>query len=358
MAAEIIQDLGLDGRLIAQKKCDKKSQIEISTNISAIAVKDDLLAVAADEGADILIFKRDKKFRYKEVAHQCIKLDGNKKCGKKGKREEIDIEGLAWGNKHLYVIGSHSLARKTVKKEKSAKKNRQRLLTLKAESSREQLFRVPIDKHGKLEEGKKIKQVSLRDLFTTHPLLSRFRSIPSKENGIDIEGLAVKQVECDGEQRDRLYIGFRGPVLRGNLALIMKLDFKKGKFNQTKIPKNPKIHFLNFEGRGIRGMTELGDDGFLLLTGPVGDAVDTPRDFRYRIYRWDGNNDDLGGVRPKPVCYIPIPNKVNSAAIEPKAEDLELLNKGKKPSTPYELAVVFDGAERGGGKIFSCPVPE
>lgn len=302
------------------------------------------MAVAADEGADVLLFKQQKKHHYKEASHKCINLEGNKRCGKRGKRGEIDIEGLAWGNKHLYVIGSHSLARK------KHKLSRKRLYTLKSESSREQLFRVPIDNNGQLKAGKKIKQVSLRDLFTTHPLLSRFRSIPSKENGIDIEGLAVKQVEIEGRKQERLFIGFRGPVLRGNLALIMELDFDKGKFKQRKIPKKPKIHFLDFDGRGVRGMTVAGDDGFLILTGPVSDADYAPENIRYRVYHWDGKNDLFSNGIVTPLCYI---RATNGA----KAEDLAILNPNRKATDPYELAVVFDGVEKGGGKVINCPPP-
>jgi len=339
------KELELDGKLIAQKKNKKKDRAEISTNISAIAIKGGLLAVAADEGADVLLFKHKKGLVYEEVDHQCIKLDGNKGCGKRGRRGEIDIEGLAWGKKHLYAIGSHSLARKT------AKNSLKRLYSLKVEPSREQLFRIPVDKNGKLKSGKKIKLISLRNILTNHPLLSRFRSIPSKENGIDIEGLAVKQVEINGHKQERLFIGFRGPVLRGNLALIMELDFNKGNFKQTEIPHKPKIHFLNFEGRGIRGMTTAGEDGFLILTGPVSDADYAPEDTRYRLYHWDGKHDEFSNYAAKPLCYIPTDNGA-------KAEDLALLNPERKGTEPYELAIVFDGVERGGGKVFSCPPME
>ena len=53
-------------------------------------------------------------------------------------------------------------------------------------------------------------------------MLQRFTQIPSKENGVDIEAIAVK-----GKDGDKLHLGFRGPVLRDNLVPIMVLDFNR-----------------------------------------------------------------------------------------------------------------------------------
>ncbi len=211
------EHLALEGELINQKE-----KPNISYNISGVGMKGDVLVVGADEGADILVFKKTTVLQYNEASHVCISLDG-KDCGSVRKGAEIDIEGIAWSKKYLYVIGSHSRARKGVKANKSLEENKKRLETLKIEPTREQLFRLELDEEGAIVEGAKIEKISLRNLFANHRVLSPFQSIPSKENGIDIEGLAVKEV--DGE--DTLYLGFRGPVLRGNHAMIMVLEFKK-----------------------------------------------------------------------------------------------------------------------------------
>ncbi|MDM8542924.1 DUF3616 domain-containing protein [Desulfococcaceae bacterium HSG7] len=332
---KLIKNITLEGDLIKQ---DKKPNIR--DNISGISIKGDILVVGSDEGADILVFKKEDDLKYNEAAQACIPLDG-KSCGKERKGTEIDIEGIAWSKKYLYVIGSHSRARKRVKADKSSAENRKRLETVKIEPTREQLFRLKLDKEGKIVDGSKVKKISLRNLFANHKTLSLFQTIPSKENGIDIEGLAVKKVD----DKDRLYLGFRGPVLRGNHAIIMILDFKKDKF---KLKKNdPKIHYVNLDGRGIRGMTETGNGGFILLAGPVGDAKMDNEKTRYQLYFWNGEEDDVAGVVRKPLCSVPVRKGA-------KAEGIELLNKGKADADDYQFVVVYDGAKKGGATFFTC----
>ncbi len=330
----------LDGTLI-----DKKENPDINRNISGIATKGDILVVGADEGADILVFQKTDVLKYSEAAHVCIPLDG-KNCGDERKGAEIDIEGIAWGNRHLYVIGSHSVARKGVKSNKSPEENKRRLETLKIEPTRDQLFRIELDENGKVAEGSKIKQISLRNLFVNHRVLSLFAPIPSKENGIDIEGLAVKKI--DGE--DQLYLGFRGPVLRGNHALVMVLEFEDGRFKEKMIKEDedhPKVYYLNLDGRGIRGMTELESGGFLLLTGPVGDALMGDEKSRYQVVFWNGEESDLSGDARKPLCNVPAPGGI-------KAEGIELLNKNRTETDEYRFVVVYDSAEKGAATVFTC----
>lgn len=333
------QKITLEGELIEQVPADDERQSNIRDNISAVAVKGKLLVVGADEGADVLVFHAtDDPLRYKEAAH-CIALDGED-CGAERKGAEVDIEGIAWGEKHLYVVGSHSRARKKAKPDKTPEKNRERLETVKIEPSREQVFRLRLDTHGKLRNKKRI---SLRNSFANHPILSLFQPIPSKENGLDIEGLAVGKV--NGEEA--LYLGFRGPVLRGNHAMVMVLEFEEGKFKETAIRDEPTIRFLNLGGRGIRGIAEAGSEGFLLLAGPVGDTVTDDPATRYAVYLWDGREDDFAASPRAPLCYVPEPE-------DAKAEGIELLNSDRAASDAYRLLIVYDGAERGRPTVFEC----
>lgn len=332
------EQLTLDGTLINQT-----DDPNISENISGIAEKGGILVLGADEGADILVFKKTDTLKYSETEDVCIPLDG-KECGTKRKGAEIDIEGIAWGKEYLYVIGSHSRARKTVKSDKTVEENKKRLESLKIEPTREQLFRLKLDGEGAVAEGSKIEKISLRNLIANHQILSLFQAIPSKENGIDIEGLAVKE----SEGKDQLYLGFRGPVLRGNHSIIMVLDFKDDKFKENRIKDNPKVHFVNLGGRGIRGMTEVGSGGFILLAGPVGDDPQMgDNKSHYQLFFWNGEEDDVSGVARKPLCNVPVPVGV-------KAEGIELLNKNKTATEDYSFVVVYDGAKKGGATLFTC----
>lgn len=298
-------------------------------NISGIGIKGGFLILGSDEGAAIQVLKKTNPNTYLSNKDQLIVLDES--------GEEIDIEGIAVGEEYVYVVGSHSRKRKKIKLDKSVKENLKRLSTIKIEPSREQLFRLKLDANGQLIKGS-IKKISLRDIFANHPVFSLFQPIPSKENGIDIEGIAVN------EKLGEIYIGFRGPVLRGNYTPIMVLTFKDGKFKQKKI-KKPELRYINLNGRGVRGIAQY-TDGFLILGGPVGDQP-----MSYQLYFWDGKGMVPGEDNPevshhiKQLCEIPLPNS------KAKAEGIEFL---KQEEGKVYFLVVYDGEKNGGGKIFSC----
>ena len=60
--------------------------------------------------------------------------------------EEVDIEALDFADGYLYVAGSHSLRRKSLKPGKhSAAKNRRRFRQIDRQTTRNRLYRIPID---------------------------------------------------------------------------------------------------------------------------------------------------------------------------------------------------------------------
>jgi hypothetical protein len=118
--------------------------------------------------------------------------------------------------------------------------------------------------------------------------------LPSKDNGFDIEGLVV--------QGDKIFLGLRGPVLRGWACILEirikdkegKADFELAKF-QGGFGESDKYrkHFVNLYGLGIRDLHADGDDLYL-LSGPTMD-LDGPA----QITLWEkafekmGSNDSL-----------------------------------------------------------------
>lgn len=297
-------------------------------NISGVAVSGDFLILGSDEGAAIQVLKKQSQNTYLSDKDQRIILDDS--------GEEVDIEGIAAGEEYIYVVGSHSRKRQKVKKNKSLKKNKKRLATVKTEPSREQLFRLKLDQNGQLLE-ESIQQITLRDIFKSHPVLALFQPIPSKENGIDIEGIAIN------EKQGEVYLGFRSPVLRGNFTPIMVLTFTNGKFKKKNIKH--ELRYLSLGGRGVRGMTQL-SNAFLILGGPVGGQP-----MSYMLYYWDGKDMLPGKDHPeaathiKQLCEIPLPDS------KAKAEGIEFL---KQENGKVYVLVVYDGEKNGGGKIFSC----
>jgi Protein of unknown function (DUF3616) len=273
-------------------------------NISAIEVVGDRLIVGSDEGKKIQILKHTCEGY---VVERGISLSDDK---------EIDIEGIACEGLIVYVVGSHSAKREQIDADRTYEQNRNAIKSVLSDSQRDQLFRL------NLKGDTEIEQTSLRSIIDRHNLLQLFSKIPSKENGVDIEGMAVRN--------GILYIGFRGPVLRDNWVPILKCKFA------TPIDQADLV-FINLGGRGIRDLTPV-QEGFLILAGPLGDGPGS-----YQIYTWDGE-DCLPGTRSfSKMGQIELLGEI-PVYENAKAEGIALL---KESPLDYEVIVVFDGVENG-----------
>lgn len=124
------------------------------------------------------------------------------------------------------------------------------------------------------------KRDALRTLLRRDEHLAPFLDIPGKDNGLDIEGIAVRG--------DRVYLGLRGPVLRG-WAFVLELRPYVDPDEPDRLRLTPfedgrlyRKHVLDLDGLGVRDMCPHGDD-LLILAGPTMD-LDGP----VRVYRWHG----------------------------------------------------------------------
>jgi hypothetical protein len=98
------------------------------------------------------------------------------------------------------------------------------------------------------------------------PLIGPFVPLPAKENGLDIEGLAVRGTE--------ILLGLRGPVLRG-LAMLVRLELKEtggGRLKPRKLENGLRysLHAVDLNGQGIRDLAWQGDR-LLILGGATTD---------------------------------------------------------------------------------------
>ncbi len=301
--------------------------IQASSDISAVAGIQGFLLIAADEGVGpknneniVQLLEKIAENHYR-VSRDILLFEGDKTGGK-----EMDIEGIATQGDTVYVIGSHALKRPRVKTRGKYDKNRAKFHAdeIEAEASRDRLYRFTIDPQGGNTEP---QFISLRDIIDNDSVLGTFSAIPSKENGVDIEGIAA-----DGEQ---LYIGFRGPVLRGNNVPVMKLTFDA--------PSTNELLYVDLDGRGIRDIARV-SDGFLILAGPVGNGPAS-----YQLYHWNGRDvipgkDRERNDRGKMSLLGELGTPGNG-----KAEGLAVLGE---ENGVYELLVVYDGIENGGAKRF------
>lgn len=207
--------------------------------------------------------------------------------------EEVDIEGLAYSDHYLWITGSHSLKRHKPKPDDSPEAAVKRLKQISCEENRYLIGRIPLVE-GQLfrqcphpDNGKKLltaAQVQRKKHGNqlTHALQRDAHlgalvkaAIPGKENGFDIEGIAVR-----GNQ---VFLGLRGPVLRG-WAILLELQVKEAAPEQLRLKplkgKHPyQKHFLDLEGFGIRDLCWDGDD-LLILAGPTLALAGLARVFR------------------------------------------------------------------------------
>jgi hypothetical protein len=246
---------------------------------------------------------------------------------KGGNPAEMDLEGLAVSGNTVYVLGSHSWRRKAVDAEaNTVAANRALLLgSPEPQPGRDVLLRVELDAQGRL---RKQQATSLRPLLDQTEPFASFSRTASKENGVDAEGLAI--------WKQNLYIGFRGPVLRGNYTPILKLRFG------PPVQKSETL-FVNLGGLGIRDLAHT-TAGLLILAGPVGDG---PGNFP--LYFWNGQ-DDVPGINRRPgarrLQYLgdaPVPAAEGRVA---KPEGLALV---RETAGHWELLLVYDGLKNGHG---------
>ncbi|WP_246147919.1 DUF3616 domain-containing protein [Nonomuraea turkmeniaca] len=190
-----------------------------------------------------------------------------------GPDDEADIEGMARANGYLWLVGSHGLKRKRVKS-RDPEKAADRLATVVREENRFILARLPL--HDEIPGPGAILAGghNLTALLREDRHLGPFLALPGKDNGFDVEGIAVVS--------EQVYIGLRGPVLRG-WAVVLELELRRLEDSgrrRLRVREPYRKHFLDLDGLGVRDLCPDGDS-LLLLTGPTMD-LDGP----VRIVRW------------------------------------------------------------------------
>ncbi|MGH4014826.1 MAG: DUF3616 domain-containing protein [Pseudonocardiaceae bacterium] len=216
-----------------------------------------------------------------------------------GPDDEVDVEGLGRQGPYLWAVGSHSSRRKRIKDKHSDDKSVRRLARVSDEPSRHVVARLAVADGPKglptiVSEApgghtSAILPGGVSALLDDDEHLAPFLAIPGKDNGFDVEGIAV--------HRESLYLGLRGPVLRGWAVLLEIQPQDSGKPGRLELAPLAddslyRKYFLDLGGLGVRDLCPDGDD-LLVLAGPSMD-LDGP----VRVYRW---HDALGGDSPQVV---------------------------------------------------------
>lgn len=324
MPASAQQPWKVKGKLVGETK--GQAEFKKSKDVSGIACDSStslprLCLVVDDEtqGAQIVLLK-DGELRVGEyIPLTNAQFDG--------KPLELDAEGVAFDGGHFYVTGSFGRARHESDSNKEAKNK------AKAAATR-QIFRIALPtsavdmKTGMLVEKPLITSSStLAGLLQNQPEIAPFYNTALKDNGLTIEGIAVRD--------QRLYIGMRGPVLGADAAVLSVATAAvfDGKEAQSTLHKIALGLDRSGKSRGIRDMAVY-RSSILMLAGPVKDPPDDVaiRNDDYAIYLWDGTEkvDRLYGLKAygdkkKPEALLPL---------EGDAEQVRLL-------------LMFDGPEEG-----------
>jgi hypothetical protein len=335
------------------------AQAEISDSLSAVVVVGDCLWVASDEAtgverlssADGITFNEHKSFPLNDLIDlpaQGTDFD-----------QEIDIEGLDHHDSYLWLIGSHSIKRKKVEQEGTTEKRMKRLAKTEIEGNRFILARVPLVetegvnqrlersvadpndpartlKAGQLQGDEKsnalVKAILQAEEGKGDPHFANFLTIPGKDNGFDIEGLAVSG--------DRIFIGLRGPVLRG-WAGILEVSLDESDSSRLTLREIGPLgrqyqkHFLDLNGLGIRDLCIEGND-LLILAGPTMNLDGPVAVFRWRAALESSKEQVIFSDTLERLFEVP-----NGIGFD-HAEGMALL------ADPKRLLIVYDspGAER------------
>jgi hypothetical protein len=240
--------------------------------------------------------------------------------------DEADIEGLDAAQGRLWVCGSHSLTRRNMSKSDSDGVDPR----IRKRPSRRLLAGLPLSKDGgAVSAGEALPfrgTGSLRAVLSGSEHVAPFMELPSKENGLDIEGLAVNQ--------RTIYAGLRGPVV-DNMAIIAAFALAESSFNVDEA--SLALHFLDLGGLGVRELTRW-KSGILILAGPVSSA-----DGPFTLHYW----------KPSPTGKVQRPERLKDVPPWPDhPEGMCLLKRGDEEG----LLVLCDtkNPDRVSGTRYRC----
>lgn len=256
----------------------------------------------------------------KLVAGDTINLIGNKF---KGKRLELDGEGVAFSRGFYYVIGSHGHPRDADRKLNPVK-DAEEIKARIAASSQIVRFRARDGTDAKIE-----RTSGLRRLIAAEPALVPFMDKRLDENGMTIEGIAITDDAT-------LFAGFRGPVLDDNGRAVVLSAPLDALFDGRDLKR--RLFRLSLgEGRGVRDLAAF-ESGILILAGPAASEPGV-----YAIYAWDGESEN-----------VKLLSELTQLAPKRKPEGLLPLDKR---GTKLRVLIIFDSDKEGTPTPVEVPAP-
>ncbi len=326
-APAVAKDKGawsVKGMLVGETKGKKE---KVTKDLSGIACATDsgfprtCLIIDDEQQAAQMVTLTDGKIK----AGRLIQLIDDKFDGKPVK---LDGEGVAFADNYFYVIGSHGRPRRDKDIPDKAKQDARIAAGLTASSK---LIRLKFDPATGEISNLPAVSTALASLIAAQAEFAPFKGKTLEEGGVTIEGLEVRG--------QRLYAGFRGPVLDTG-AVIMSVAL--GHFFDGKAA-DAKLHSLPLgAGRGVRDLAVF-DNGILVLAGPMQDVPGT-----YSVYWWDGASD-------KAKLLKDLPDYMNEEGTKQwKPEALLPLDRNAKG---VRVMLLLDSAKEGKPSEVRIPYP-
>jgi len=250
-----------------------------------------------------------------------------------GRPLEFDGEAVAYDDGYFYILGSHGHPRDRDRELDPVIDAAKIAASIRASSQivRVRLDPAAIDAEGKMMAAPEItRSAKLRKALASHPELSPFLDKRLDENGLTLEGLAIKQ--------GRLYLGLRGPVLSGQQKPIFSVALASVFGNS-----DAEVKLLPLDlgsGRGVRDLVAF-ENGFLVLAGPGGDQEGT-----YSVFLWDGSD--------KKRLLKDLPKYIDKNGKPTKPEALLPLDRNEDG---LRVLVLFDGPKEGAPRAIRMPYP-
>jgi hypothetical protein len=292
---------------------------KLRDGLSGVAGLSDTLWVVNDETLSVERLDRTKDRHPAFSGHTSFRLEKYLYLPS-GSRTETDIEDLDIAGGYLWLVGSHAVEREMPGRKLTPRRIAKTLSKVARGGNRCLLARIPMTEiegtwtlrrragHGAKKRVASRLEGNAKGNALTRALAKdeHFRAamtLPGKENGFDIEGLAVVG--------GRVLLGLRGPVFN-EWAAILEIEprpardhpslLRLGRFGHGK--KLYRKHFLKLDGLGVRGLCLQGLD-ILVLAGPTA-ALDGP----VKVFRWIGGarTDIVRRLRPRdliPVMDLP-----------------------------------------------------
>ena len=243
-----------------------------------------------------------------------------------GPNLDLDGEGVAYADGFYSVIGSHGHPRHSGD-EPDSKKDTAETAARIAASSQIVRFRSdgdratsPVERTGKL-----------RGIIAQQPVLAPSLGRSLEDNGLTIEGIAVR--------RGRILAGFRAPSLGDGRAAVLSFAIESV-FGDAS-PGARLFRLPLGKGRGVRDLAVFGH-GVLVLAGPAASGHPGP----FAIYWWDGESEDVRLLKDL--------TDVMGKKAKGKPEALLPLDES---ASGLRVLILFDGEKEGAPVAIEIPRP-